>query len=163
MQTLKEFTENAQKLYIFHTIKHLNWNKEQAAKALGISVATLYRCIERLGLKNNQTLKIEVPKQSKLANSLSKLADEVFDEVFNCSTIDLKNTNKKQKQVEQTVVLREITEQDLKTNVSFESKNGGEPALITKLDLQNKKLTYRRSGFTFTQPFSKFIQNFGQK
>jgi DNA-binding NtrC family response regulator len=43
--------ESIEKAYIFWTLDQLNWQKNRAAKALGIDPSTLYRKIERYGLR----------------------------------------------------------------------------------------------------------------
>ena len=42
--------ESMEKAYIFYTLAQTGWNKNQAAKILGIDLSTLYRKIERYGL-----------------------------------------------------------------------------------------------------------------
>jgi two-component system response regulator HydG len=46
--------ESIEKAYIFWTLNQTNWNKTKTARILGIDASTLYRKIDRYGLKQDQ-------------------------------------------------------------------------------------------------------------
>jgi len=41
-----------EKAYIFYTLARTNWNKALAAEKLGIDLSTLYRKIDRYGIRD---------------------------------------------------------------------------------------------------------------
>lgn len=50
---LKKFLKAKEKRFICETLALLDWNKPKTAKALGISVSSLYRKIDELGIRKS--------------------------------------------------------------------------------------------------------------